>query len=153
MVVAKAERSLSFEASMLRVLFQLLACACLCAFNLYGASLIYYQERLLKTAGWLLLFLALVLVLDFFRNLTLPHPPHLLVFSQLVFFGAALASVVVKLHRWVFRGVHQHQRATRPNTWQAMMNVGHFFFSRVMPLMGTVGQVLMIFSKEVDRSP
>ena len=39
---------------MLRILFQVLALAFLCAFNLYGASQIYYQERLLKKAGLLL---------------------------------------------------------------------------------------------------
>jgi hypothetical protein len=132
---------------MFYVLFQILGCAFLGALNLYGASLIYYQERLLNKAGLLLFFLALVLLLDFFRNLALPHPPHLLVFSNLVFFGAAMSSLVVRLHLRLFRGLHHYQHATHPKMWQALLNMGHFFFSRLVPAMGAVGQVMMIFSK------
>jgi hypothetical protein len=49
---------------MLRVLLQALAVAFLGAFNLYGASLIYFQGRLLKKMGLLLLFTVVALLLQ-----------------------------------------------------------------------------------------
>lgn len=130
---------------MLRILLQALAWAFLCTFNLYGASLIYYQERLLKKAGLLFLCTAVALLLHFLTRLALPQAPPVLIFSLLLFVQAALSSLLVKGHQRIFSGLHRYQLATRPKTWGAMMNAGHFSFARLFPAFGSVVQAMMIF--------
>jgi hypothetical protein len=130
---------------MLRVFLQALALTFLCAFNLYGASLIYYQERLLKKTGLLLLFTAVALLLHKLSRLALPQGPPILLFSLLLFVHAALSSLVVKGHQHLFSGLHRYQLATHPRTWRALLNAGDFFFAWLFPALGSVGQAMMIF--------
>jgi hypothetical protein len=130
---------------MLRVLLQALALAFLGAFNLYGASLIYFQELLLKKTGLLLLFTVVALLLQKLSRVASPQGPLILVLSLLLFVHAALSSLCIKGQQHLFAGLHQHQLATHPKTWRAMRNVGDFFFARLCPALGTVSQALLIF--------
>jgi hypothetical protein len=130
---------------MLRVLLQALALAFLGAFNLYGASLIYFQGQLLKKLGLLLLFTVMALLLQKLSRLASPQGPPILVLSLLLFVHAALSSSFIKGQQRLFAGLHQYQLATHPKTWRAMMNVGDFFFARLCPALGTVSQAMLIF--------
>ena len=130
---------------MLRVFLQVLVCFFLCAFNLYGVSLIYYQERFVKKVGLLLLFTAVALLLHYLSRLASPQVPPLFIFSLLLFVQAVLSSLLVKGHQRLFSGLHQYQLATHPKTWRSMLNAGDFFFARLFPALGSVGQAMMIF--------
>jgi hypothetical protein len=130
---------------MLRVFFQVLALAFLCAFNFYGVSLIYYQQRLLKKTGLLFLFTLVALLLHKLSRLASPQGPSILVFSLLLFIQAALSSLGIKGQQHLFSDLHRHQVATHPMTWWAMLNAGDFFFARLVPALGSVGQAMLLF--------
>ena len=130
---------------MLRILFQLLTCAFLFAFNLYGASLIFYQPRLLKKAGLFLLLLALTLLAQSFQEWAVPARLNYMVWSYLVFVGSALSSLLVAAHRRSFQQIHRYQMATNPKSWKTMMKGGNFFFAHLFPAFLSLGQAMAIF--------
>ena len=134
-----------FEVFMLHTLLQLLACAFIGVFNLYGVSRIYYQAQLFKKAGLVLFFMAVGLLLHYISRLVSPQVPPVLIFSLLLFVGAAFSSLLGKGHQRIFSGLHQYQLATHPKTWQNMMRAGDFFYARLVPALGTIAQATMIF--------
>ena len=130
---------------MLRTLFHLLACVPVFAFNLYGASLIFYESRPLKKAGLLVLFMAVARLAQYFIGLAYPVRRDYMVLSMGVFIFSAFASLLVAAHRRIFQQSHQYQEAHNPKTWRAMTKSGNFFFAHLFPAFMSVAQVLTIF--------
>lgn len=95
----------------------------------------------------------MALLLHHLSRLASPQVPSLLIFSLLLFIQAALSSLLVRGHRRLFSGLHEHQVVTHPRIWRPLLHAGDLFFARLVPALGSVGQALMLFHYPFLRLP